>query len=115
MTDQCVIQFFHKRNWAKYSYAQPQQMHTKVFHTVATLKCTMQAKRNAWNAILSVESLGRSFEGAPCTRELNTSGTRTSYCFGAMDRNFGSVFLPSVFHGLAPVNVDVNSWNGELL
>jgi len=36
------------------------------------------------------------------------SGTRTSSCFCAMDRNFGSVFLPSVIHGFAPVIADVN-------
>jgi len=27
-------------------------------------------------------------------------GTRSSSCFGAMDRKFGSVILPSVVHGL---------------
>ena len=36
----------------------------------------------------------------PCTQELHTLGTRTSSCFGAMDRKFCSVFLPSVVHGL---------------
>jgi len=50
-----------------------------------------------------------------CTQELHTSGTRTSSCFGAMDHKFGSGFLPSVVHGLAPVNVDVNSRNVGLL
>jgi len=32
-----------------------------------------------------------------------------------MDHKFGSGFLPSVVHGLAPVNVDVNSRNVGLL
>jgi len=44
----------------------------------------------------------------PCT---TASGTRTSFCFGAMDRKFGSVFLPSVVHGFAPVIPDVKSGN----
>ena len=39
------------------------------------------------------------------------SGTRTSSCFGAMDRKFDSVFLPSVIHGFAPVIADVNLRN----
>jgi len=33
----------------------------------------------------------------------------------AMDRKFGSVFLPSVVHGLAPVIADVNLRNIGLL
>jgi len=32
-----------------------------------------------------------------------------------MDHKFGSVFLPSVVHGLAPVNADVNSRNVGLM
>jgi len=44
-----------------------------------------------------------------------TSGRRTLSCFGAMDRKFDSVFLPSVVHGLAPVIADVKSGNVGLL
>ena len=54
-------------------------------------------------------SLGKRFESFPCTQELDTSGSRTLSCFYAMGRKFGSVFLPSVVHGLAPVIADVNS------
>jgi len=68
-------------------------------------------KQSACNALRSPVSLGKRFESIPCTQELHISGTRTSSCFGTIDLKFGSVFLPSVVHGLAPVIADVKSRN----
>jgi len=94
-----------------YLYAQPQRLRINLFHTAATLKCAIQQKTKCMQRFTFTSQFGQTIRKYSLHTELHISGTRTSSCFGTIDRKFGSVFLPSVVHGLAPVIADVNSRN----